>query len=135
MYFTNVGLVDLDDIANYVLEKETKIVLFVGDLGAGKTTLIKKLCDKLGVKDEMSSPTFSIVNEYQAEAGLVYHFDLYRIEKSSELYDLGFEDYLDSDQYCFIEWPEIAENILRDYDKLVVKIELKEDQSRLIFVE
>ena len=83
-----------------------KIFLFEGDMGAGKTTLIKALCAELAVKDMTSSPTYSIVNEYIYPNGKVFHFDFYRIRSEIEAYDLGFEEYLYSKQYCFIEWPE-----------------------------
>lgn len=83
-----------------------KIFLFEGDMGAGKTTLIKALCAELAVKDMTSSPTYSIVNEYIYPNGKVFHFDFYRIKSEIEAYDLGFEEYLYSKQYCFIEWPE-----------------------------
>ena len=81
--------------------------LFSGEMGAGKTTLIKAVCEALGVKGTMSSPTFSIVNEYDREGGgTVYHFDFYRLKNEQEAYDLGAEEYFDSGKYCFIEWPE-----------------------------
>ena len=83
-----------------------KIFLFEGDMGAGKTTLIKALCAELAVKDMTSSPTYSIVNEYIYPNGKVFHFDFFRIKSEIEAYDLGFEEYLYSKQYCFIEWPE-----------------------------
>lgn len=84
-----------------------------GDLGAGKTTLIKGFCAALGVKDQASSPSFAIVNEYRAANGSpVYHFDLYRLKDETELDGIGFEEYLESGHYCFIEWPELAEGLL-----------------------
>jgi tRNA threonylcarbamoyladenosine biosynthesis protein TsaE len=85
----------------------SRIVACHGDLGAGKTTLIKAICRQLGVTHEMSSPTFAIVNEY-AGTSPIYHFDLYRLEKEEELDGIGFEEYLDSGNWCFIEWPELA---------------------------
>lgn len=89
------------------------IFAFQGAMGAGKTTFIKALCEELGVKDTISSPTFSIVNEYRAASGRkIYHFDFYRIKNISEAYDMGYEDYLYSDALCFIEWPEMIEEIL-----------------------
>lgn len=81
-------------------------------MGAGKTTLIKQLCKNLGTQDNLSSPTYSIVNEYHYEKHKIFHFDLFRINKISELYDLGFEEYLESGEYCFIEWPEKALEII-----------------------
>lgn len=89
-----------------------RIFAFHGDLGAGKTTFIKALCEQLGVKDAMSSPSFSIVNEYHAYGKSVYHFDLYRLRKPEEAFDIGMEEYLYSGNYCFVEWPEMAGEIL-----------------------
>ena len=95
--------------------KAMRIFAFHGELGAGKTTFIKALCESLGVSDAMSSPSFSIVNEYHDRAGQpVYHFDLYRLRKPEEALDIGFEEYLYSGNYCFIEWPEKAEELLPD---------------------
>jgi tRNA threonylcarbamoyladenosine biosynthesis protein TsaE len=92
---------------------ERKIFLFHAEMGAGKTTLIKALCSRLGVTDQMSSPTYSIVNEYHTEAGKkIYHFDLYRLRNADECLDIGFEEYLSSNAYCFIEWPEVAERLI-----------------------
>lgn len=85
---------------------------FTGDLGAGKTTLIKGFCEALGVKDGTSSPSFAIVNEYDGRQGTIYHFDLYRLKHKDELEGIGFTEYLDSGSYCFIEWPELAEDVL-----------------------
>lgn len=89
------------------------IFVFRGELGAGKTTLIKNICTFLGVKDKVSSPTFSIVNEYKAKSQkLIYHFDCYRIEDEEEALDIGIEEYLDSGELCLIEWPEKIEGLL-----------------------
>jgi tRNA threonylcarbamoyladenosine biosynthesis protein TsaE len=90
-----------------------KIFAFHGELGAGKTTFIKALCEELGVKDAMSSPSFSLVNEYHdAKNNPVYHFDLYRLRSPEEAFDIGLEEYLYSGNYCFIEWPERAGELL-----------------------
>lgn len=90
-----------------------RVFLLIGEMGAGKTTLIKSLCLALGVSDTVSSPTFTLVNEYQEGHGdPVYHFDLYRLEKESEALDFGIEDYLCSGHYCFIEWPEKASGLM-----------------------
>jgi tRNA threonylcarbamoyladenosine biosynthesis protein TsaE len=88
------------------------IVLLKGTMGAGKTTLMKSLCKALGSSDDVSSPTFSLVNEYRCPNGKIFHFDLYRLKKPTELLDMGFEEYVDSGAYCFIEWPELAEKFL-----------------------
>lgn len=100
-----------------------RIFLFEAQMGAGKTTLIKELCVKLGSSDNFSSPTFAIVNNYSSSAGTIHHFDLYRIKGIEELYDLGFEEYLESGNYCFIEWPEIANGFFND-NFVEVKIEV-----------
>lgn len=110
----NYALTDLNDIAKRVIQQvENKILLFYGDMGVGKTTLIKEICKELGTDDVTSSPTFSLVNEYHTNAGeIVYHFDFYRIEKEEEAYDMGVEDYFYSDAWCLIEWPENIQNLL-----------------------
>jgi tRNA threonylcarbamoyladenosine biosynthesis protein TsaE len=90
-----------------------KIFAFHGELGAGKTTFIKALCQQLGVRDAMSSPSFSLVNEYRNEKNIpIYHFDLYRLKNPQEAFDIGMEEYLYSGNYCFVEWPEKAGEIL-----------------------
>ncbi len=121
----------LPQAAKSILElaKAKKIFCFYGELGAGKTTLIKELCKQLGVKDEGSSPTFSLINEYRSEspAAVLYHFDLYRLKNESEIFDIGYEDYVFSGNYCFIEWPEKIERLLPEkYVK--VEIEVKEGE-------
>ena len=105
-----------------------KIFAFSGQMGAGKTTFIKAVCEALGVKDTISSPTFSIVNEYVAATGeKIYHFDFYRIKSESEAYDMGYEEYLYSSAYCFIEWPEKIEGLLPEA-AVQVAISVKDDQ-------
>jgi tRNA threonylcarbamoyladenosine biosynthesis protein TsaE len=103
------------DIARLILVgyPEHRVFALHGDLGAGKTTLIKAFCQVLGVADGTSSPSFAIVNEYRAASGdPVYHFDLYRLKDAGELDAIGFTEYVDSGHYCFIEWPELAEELL-----------------------
>ena len=109
------------------------IFALYGKMGAGKTTFVKALCEELGVSDVISSPTFAIVNEYRSdETGeLIYHFDFYRIKKLSEVYDMGYEDYFYSGALCFIEWPELVEELLPG-DAVKVTIEELEDGSRVI---
>ena len=109
------------------------VFAFHGEMGAGKTTFIKALCLVLGVEDEVNSPTFAIVNEYRSAttAELIYHFDCYRLKKIEEAVDLGFEDYMDSSALCFIEWPEIVEELLPG-DTVHVNITVGEDGSRTI---
>lgn len=110
----NYSLEELPKIANEVIQFSAhKILLFYGQMGVGKTTLIKEICKQLGVQDNISSPTFSLVNEYQTAKGeLVYHFDFYRIEDEEEAYDMGIEDYLYSNNWCLVEWPENVKNLL-----------------------
>ncbi|WAC02378.1 tRNA (adenosine(37)-N6)-threonylcarbamoyltransferase complex ATPase subunit type 1 TsaE [Lacinutrix neustonica] len=97
---------ELDLVANKIIEKSTsKVLLFDAEMGMGKTTLIKAIVRALGSKDTVSSPTFSLVNEYQLNKRQVYHFDLYRVETEEELYDFGIEDYLNKDAWLLIEWP------------------------------
>lgn len=104
-----------EEVARLILQShaEARIFAFTGALGAGKTTLIKSLCSTLGVTDHTSSPSFAIVNEYRTGSGdPLYHFDLYRLKEPEELEGIGFEEYLDSGHYCFIEWPELAADLL-----------------------
>ena len=99
---------ELPDAARRLLDfsRGERVFLFEGEMGAGKTTFIKSICDELGVDDAASSPTYSIVNEYNSPVGKVFHFDFFRIKSEIEAYDLGFEEYAYSGNYCFIEWPE-----------------------------
>jgi tRNA threonylcarbamoyladenosine biosynthesis protein TsaE len=111
---TTYSLKDLSSIAKEVIASaEHRMLLFYGDMGVGKTTLIKEICTQLGVLDTISSPTFSLVNEYQTNKNeTVYHFDFYRIENQEEAYDIGIEDYFDSNHWCLVEWPENVENLV-----------------------
>ena len=108
------------------------IFAFYGHMGAGKTTFIKAICEELGVKDVITSPTFAIVNEYTDGQGEpVYHFDFYRIKKQEEVYDIGFEDYVESGSVCLMEWPELIEDIL-PADTVKVSITEQPDGTRLV---
>ncbi len=109
------------------------VFAFYGSMGAGKTTFIKAVCECLGVKEVITSPTFAIVNEYQAEKiqKTIYHFDFYRIKKLEEVYDMGYEDYFYSNALCFLEWPELIEELLPANAK-IVKISQLEDGSRVV---
>lgn len=109
---------------------EARIFAFEAPMGAGKTTFIRQLCIALGSKDHFSSPTYSIVNEYASPSGKLFHFDLYRLRSEEELYDIGFEEYLDGRHYCFIEWPQIAADLLED-PFLIVKISVEEGKRLL----
>ena len=112
---------DLSKVAKAIitLSKETPVVLLHAEMAMGKTTLVKEICQQLGCLEEASSPTFSLVNEYEGENGLIYHFDLYRIKDVEELYDIGFEEYLDSGYLCLVEWPELAEELMPEQHVLV----------------
>jgi tRNA threonylcarbamoyladenosine biosynthesis protein TsaE len=134
--FENVELADLKEIAKNLLPyiKEYKIALFTGQMGAGKTTLIKAIVEELGSKDEASSPTFSLVNEYMANNQSIYHFDLYRLKDFEEALDIGIEEYLYSQSICLIEWPELIESILTE-KKLTINITSTDENKRNIKVE
>jgi tRNA threonylcarbamoyladenosine biosynthesis protein TsaE len=110
------GMGELDTIAQLIIQSfpDSKVFTFTGDLGAGKTTLIKSLCRNLSYHGDITSPTFSIINEYTSSDLTIYHMDLYRIQQEEELIQLGFEDYLFSGHYCFIEWPQIARSFFDD---------------------
>ena len=110
---------------------ERRVIAFYGKMGSGKTTFIKALCEELGVNDVITSPTFAIVNEYTANEESIYHFDFYRIKKLEEVYDMGFEEYFYSGNYCFIEWPELVEPLLPE-DTLRVCISEQPDGSRTV---
>lgn len=127
------SLEEIDVIAAEILSKDLhKVVLFHAGMGVGKTTLIKALVRQLGVDGATNSPTFSIVNEYQSQTGaLLYHFDLYRIENEEEAYDMGLDEYFDSGNWCFVEWPENTPNILPD-SRSEITLELEADGNRKI---
>jgi tRNA threonylcarbamoyladenosine biosynthesis protein TsaE len=110
----------------------SRIFAFYGAMGAGKTTFIKAICETLGAADIVSSPTFTIVNEYRTSAGeSLFHIDFYRIKKVEEAFDFGIEEYFSGNSYCFIEWPELAEQILPP-ETVRVKITVGENEERII---
>ena len=116
---------EIDTVAKKVLsENPKKVILLYGAMGVGKTTLIKSLAKNLGVKQATSSPTFSLVNEYQITPNqFIYHFDVYRLKKESEALDMGIDEYLYSGNWCFIEWSEKIPNLLPDdYSEITIKI-------------
>jgi len=103
---------------------EDRIFALYGSMGAGKTTFIKALCRELGSSDYVTSPTFALINEYSTDKGsVIYHFDFYRIKKLEEAYDMGYEDYIYSGNYCFIEWPEMIESLL---PKGIIEVRIRE---------
>ena len=114
---------------------DNTVFALYGKMGAGKTTFVKALCQELGVEDVVTSPTFAVINEYRSDiAGeLIYHFDFYRIKKLEEVYDMGYEDYFYSGALCFIEWPELVEELLPG-DAVKVTIEELEDGTRKIVI-
>ena len=106
-----------------------RVFAFYGQMGAGKTTFIKYICEQMGVEDVVNSPTFAIVNVYQCAEDTIYHFDCYRLKNLQEAMDLGAEEYLYSGQYCFIEWPDIIDPLLPQ-DYVSVRIEVLDDERR-----
>ena len=121
----NINSVDeLSQVSDLLISWRDKsdIIAFYGPMGAGKTTLIKNLCHKLGVTDEVNSPTFALVNEYPTPVeGSIFHFDFYRIKKLEEVYDIGYEDYFYSGKLCLLEWPELIDPLMPDH---FIKVEI-----------
>ncbi|WP_109853015.1 tRNA (adenosine(37)-N6)-threonylcarbamoyltransferase complex ATPase subunit type 1 TsaE [Aquimarina sp. AU58] len=125
-------LQDLPDVAEKIISNATsKIILFNAEMGVGKTTLIKEICKHLGVEDIISSPTYSLVNEYESNDGVIYHFDFYRIKEEGEAYQIGFEEYLDSDAWIFIEWPEKVSGLLPE-NSISISINLLDNEKRIL---
>lgn len=126
----NYQLTEVKEVAKQLIKHfKTKTILFHGNMGVGKTTLIKALVKELGSVDTISSPTFSIVNEYELPNDKIYHFDLYRINTIEETYNFGIEDYLDSRHWIFIEWPKLIEPLLSaNFD--VINLEVNTDNIR-----
>ena len=133
--FTAKNEDDLSDISKKIIDfSDSNLFLLYGDMGVGKTTLVKSLCSVLDVVDVVTSPTFSIVNQYKRSNNkYVFHFDFYRTKNENEIFDIGYEEYLFSSSYCFVEWPEKAEELLPNR---FVKIEMKlENNFRKIRVK
>tara|TARA_X000000368_G_C22945508_1_gene674177 strand:+ start:497 stop:907 length:411 start_codon:yes stop_codon:yes gene_type:complete len=124
---------DLKEVAVEVLKlsEGKNIICFYGEMGVGKTTFIKEICKELEVIDNVSSPTFSIVNEYKTKNDkFVFHFDFYRLEKEEEAFDMGYEEYFYNDNLCFVEWPEKIKSLLPNE---ILKVEMiKENEKRII---
>ncbi len=123
----------LEEVAQKIIsENPKKVILFHGEMGVGKTTLIKQLCKTLGVTGATSSPTFSLVNEYEADDNqLVYHFDFYRLNKEEEALDMGIDDYLYSGNWCFIEWAEKIPNLIPETHSVITISLLPEGKRSL----
>ena len=130
------SLNDLPQLVQEILRDciDSKIFVFYGNLGAGKTTLIKTLCQQLGYKGDVTSPTFSLVNHYKTLEIDIYHMDLYRLKDEEEALEIGIEEYLYSGAYCFIEWPQVVIPLL-DESFYKVQIEMQENLSRKIDIE
>ncbi len=134
---TASNLAELQNVAHTILSEmpQNFVFAFFGNMGVGKTTLIKALCKELGVNEIVTSPTFALVNKYCYNiTKSVYHFDFYRIKKIEEVYDIGYEEYFYSDEYCFIEWPELISELL-PHSYVYILIEELENGSRLISYE
>lgn len=130
---SNIPISQLDDVAQQIISaaNQYKIWTFYGQMGAGKTTLIKQIGKQLGVIDDISSPTYSLVNEYKTNDGnSLFHFDFYRINNIAEVYDIGYEDYFYSGNICLIEWPEKIEQLLKHEDFFRIDIEKMEEGYR-----
>lgn len=129
--FTLNTLADLPIVANRLIQLagEKRIFLFDAPMGAGKTTIIKALCEVLGTTEAVTSPTFSIVNEYAGKESPIYHFDFYRLKNEQEALDLGYEEYFYSGNYCFVEWPQKISSLLPE-NAFIINIGINSDQSR-----
>ncbi len=130
------SLHDIPKIAKEIISSvKSKTILFYGEMGTGKTTLIKEIVKQLGVVDVVNSPTFSLVNEYLSRKGeTIYHFDFYRIEKEEEAYDIGIEEYFYDNNWCLIEWPEKVENLL-PLESVEIRLTLNPDDTRTIQIK
>ena len=133
---TNFNLSDLPEIAQKIINNvPNKVLLFYGKMGVGKTTLIKEIVKQLKVEDLVSSPTFSLVNEYQTSEGkTIYHFDFYRIEKAEEALDIGIDDYFYNNEWCLVEWPEKVKNLL-PLNAVEIHLSMNNDESRNISIK
>ena len=129
------SLTNIDEISQLIVDKikTVKTIMLRGELGSGKTTIVKSVLKKIGVNEVVTSPTFSIVNEYNSAETIVYHFDLYRIENTEELDVIGFEDYIYSQNICFIEWPEIVLDKI-NFKYLDIEVKYLDENNREILI-
>tara|TARA_B100001939_G_scaffold270651_1_gene238347 strand:- start:2108 stop:2530 length:423 start_codon:yes stop_codon:yes gene_type:complete len=129
------SLTKIDEISQLIVDKikTIKTIMLRGELGSGKTTIVKSVLKKIGVNEVVTSPTFSIVNEYNSAETIVYHFDLYRIENTEELDVIGFEDYIYSQNICFIEWPEIVLDKI-NFKYLDIEVKYLDENNREILI-
>jgi tRNA threonylcarbamoyladenosine biosynthesis protein TsaE len=136
--FENVTLGDLETVAEKLIREagSNRVIIFNGEMGSGKTTFIKAVGHVLGVTEGMSSPTFSIVNEYETLSGeKLYHFDFYRLKNELEAYDIGTEEYFDSGNYCFVEWPDKVTNLLpRNHFEVSIAKTTNDQQRTIAFI-
>lgn len=135
MEFKIESLSDINRVAKQFLEMygDRQVVAMYGNMGVGKTTFVKAVCEVLGMHDDATSPSFAIVNEYKGDGKRIYHFDFYRINDPEEAYDFGYEEYFYSGDMCFVEWPEKIDRLIPD-DALALKFTEQEDGSRIIEV-
>lgn len=134
LHFNIKKIQEWEEVVEEILPQlQHNILLLKGNLGAGKTTFTQFLLKKLGSKDEVSSPTYALVNEYDAPQGKIFHFDLYRIKSIHEVFDIGMEEYLDQAYLCIIEWPEIYEEEIQDIPHHEIKINTKENSRAIEF--
>ncbi|MBK7221557.1 MAG: tRNA (adenosine(37)-N6)-threonylcarbamoyltransferase complex ATPase subunit type 1 TsaE [Saprospiraceae bacterium] len=127
------GLDEIEGLAQKAIEyiNKYKLALFLGEVGSGKTTLIRQICGIMGVQDEVSSPTFSLVNEYMSSSGVVYHMDLYRLNTEREAFEAGVMEYIDSGEICLIEWPELIASWLSAYPCVVFSLSHEENKRKI----
>ena len=130
------SLSELDHVAEQIISSlgGRNVVLFRGGMGAGKTSLISRIVALLGSEDTVTRPPVALVNEYEGDEGLIYHFDFYRIDKVEEVFDLGYEEYFYSGDLCLVEWPEKIEALIPD-DVMTVKIEVEDDEERVFTID
>lgn len=130
----NYSLEDIETVAKQIIKQSTsKILLFNGEMGVGKTTLIKTLVRLLGSNDTISSPTYSLVNEYKTSNDSIYHFDLYRVQDEEELYNFGIEEYLSTNSWIMVEWPELLTGLLQT-EANYLEIKLNKNSTRTLTI-